>query len=77
MTLVLVMALNISVALGLGFVLGRIYQIRRYELERRVEPPPTAYIPPPLSSTAKLLTKDAARRIAANIAKLPELLKKA
>jgi len=46
MTLVLVMALNISVALGLGFVLGRIYQIRRYELEQRVEPPPTAYIPP-------------------------------
>ena len=46
MTLVLVMAFNILVALGLGFVLGRIYQIRRYELERRVEPPPTAYIPP-------------------------------
>ena len=44
MTLVLVMAFNILVALGLGFVLGRIYQIRRYELERRVEPPP--YIPP-------------------------------
>jgi hypothetical protein len=44
MTLVLLMALNISVALGLGFVLGRIYQIRRYELERRVELPPTAYI---------------------------------
>ena len=34
MTLVLVMAFNISVALGLGFVLGRIYQIRRYMLER-------------------------------------------
>ena len=34
MTLVLVMAFNISVALGLGFVLGRIYQIRRDELER-------------------------------------------
>ena len=32
MTLVLVMAFNISVALGLGFVLGRIYQIRRYML---------------------------------------------
>ena len=46
MTLVLVMAFNISVALALGFVLGRIYQIRCHELERRAEPPPTAYIPP-------------------------------
>jgi hypothetical protein len=34
MTLVLVMAFNISVAFGLGFVLGRIYQIRSDE--RRV-----------------------------------------
>jgi hypothetical protein len=35
MTLVLVMIFNILVALALGFVLGRIYQIRRDELERR------------------------------------------
>jgi TRAP-type C4-dicarboxylate transport system permease small subunit len=43
MTLVLVMAFNILVALGLGFVVGRIYQIRRDELERRAEhrSPPT------------------------------------
>ena len=34
-------------ALGLGFVVGRIYQIRRDELERRAEPPLTAHIPPP------------------------------
>jgi hypothetical protein len=49
MTLVLVMAFNISVALALGFVFGRIYQIRRYELERRdgFPLPPTARIPQP------------------------------
>ena len=47
MTLVLVMAFNISVAFGLGFVLGRIYQIRRDELERRVELPPVAHVPRP------------------------------
>jgi hypothetical protein len=46
MTLVLVMAFNILVALGLGFVLGRLYQIRSDELERRAKPPRTAYIPP-------------------------------
>jgi hypothetical protein len=45
MTLVLVMAFNISVALALGFVFGRIYQIRSDELGRRVEPPPVARIP--------------------------------
>jgi integral membrane sensor domain MASE1 len=33
MTLVLVMVFNILVALALGFVFGRIYQIRRHELE--------------------------------------------
>ena len=46
MTLVLVMAFNILVALGLGFVVGRIYQIRSDELERRAEPSRTAYAPP-------------------------------
>jgi hypothetical protein len=46
MTLVLVMAFNISVALALGFVIGRIYQIRSNGLERRAEPPRAAYVPP-------------------------------
>jgi hypothetical protein len=44
--LVLVMVFNISVAFALGFVVGRIYQIRRDELERRVDPPPVAYSRP-------------------------------
>jgi len=44
MTLVLVMAFNISVALVLGFVFGRIYQIR---CDERVTLPPTARIPQP------------------------------
>ena len=35
MILVLVMIFNVLVALALGFVFGRIYQIRRDELERR------------------------------------------
>jgi hypothetical protein len=47
--LVLVMAFNILVALALGFVLGRIYQIRCNELDRRVEPPPVVYVPPSTS----------------------------
>ena len=49
MTLVLVMIFNILVALGVGFVLGRIYQIRRDELERRdgFTLPRTAHIPQP------------------------------
>ena len=46
MTLVLVMAFTTFNAFGLGFVVGRIYQIHRDELERRAEPPRTAYINP-------------------------------
>ena len=44
MTLIPVMVFNIFVAFALGFVLGRIYQIRRDELERRddLALPPTA-----------------------------------
>jgi hypothetical protein len=45
--LVLVMVFNILVALALGFVLGRIYQIRRDELARRA-PPPVAHVPRPI-----------------------------
>jgi hypothetical protein len=46
-TLVLLTAFSISVAFALGFVLGRIYQIRRDELERcdGFALPPTAHIP--------------------------------
>ena len=47
MTLELVMAFTTFAALGLGFVVGRIYQIRRYELERGFTLPPTARIPQP------------------------------
>ena len=49
MTLMLVMIFNILVALALGFLFGRIYQIRRDELERRdaFTLPPTAQIPEP------------------------------
>jgi hypothetical protein len=47
--LVLVMVFNVLVALALGFVLGRIYQIRRDELDRRVDLPPVAYVPRPTS----------------------------
>jgi len=45
--LVLMMVFEITVALVLGFVVGRIYQIRRYELERGFTLPPTARIPQP------------------------------
>ena len=47
MTVILVMVFNTLVALALGFVLGRLYQIRRDELERGVALPPTARIPQP------------------------------
>jgi hypothetical protein len=45
--LVLLMVFAISVALALGFTVGRIYQIRRDELERGFTLPPTARIPQP------------------------------
>jgi hypothetical protein len=45
--LVLLMVFEISVALALGFAVGRIYQIRRSELERGFTLPPTARIPQP------------------------------
>jgi hypothetical protein len=47
MTLVLVMIFNILVALALGFVFGRIYQIRRDEHRDGFTLPPTAHIPQP------------------------------
>ena len=46
MILVFLMVFEIAVAMAIGFVLGRIYQIRRDELARRVEPSPVAYVPP-------------------------------
>jgi hypothetical protein len=54
MTLVLEMAFNTFVALALGFVLGRIYQIRSDELKRRdgFALPPTARIPHPTQRLA-------------------------
>jgi hypothetical protein len=47
MTLILLMVFEIGIALALGFVVGRIYQIRRYELERGFTLPPAAHIPRP------------------------------
>ena len=46
MILVFLMVFEIAVAMAIGFVLGRIYQIRRDGLGRRVEPPPVAYSRP-------------------------------
>ena len=45
--LVLLMVVEISVALALGFLVGRIYQIRSDELDRGFTLPPTARIPQP------------------------------
>jgi hypothetical protein len=46
MSLAVVMAFEILAALALGFVIGRIWQIRRDELDRRnFKVPPVARIP--------------------------------
>jgi hypothetical protein len=45
--LVLLMVLTIPVAVALGFIAGRIYQIRSDELERGFTLPRTARIPQP------------------------------
>jgi hypothetical protein len=37
--------LGILAAVGFGIVFGRIWQIRRYELEREFALPPVAHIP--------------------------------
>jgi hypothetical protein len=47
MTLILVMVFNTLVALALGFLFGRIYQIRRDERRDGFALPPTARIPQP------------------------------
>ncbi len=49
MILVLMTVFEISLAMAIGFVVGRIYQIRHDELERRESftLPPTASIPRP------------------------------
>jgi hypothetical protein len=50
MILVLMTVLEISLAMAIGFLVGRMYQIRRDELEQRRESftlPPTASIPRP------------------------------
>ncbi len=47
MTLIMLAALDCVFALVFGFVVGRMWQIRRYELERRdftVSIPPIAHI---------------------------------
>ncbi len=48
MTLAMSAAFNTVIALALGFIPGRIWQIRRYELERAgFTIPPVAHIPRP------------------------------
>src|ERR1700747_2325308 len=75
MTLGLLMVFEISVAMAIGFILGRIWQIR-CDLEQQhaggFMAPPIAHIPRPRSlsravarrAAAKLLTCDEALRIA-------------
>ncbi len=46
MTLILLTAFDTVIAVALGFVLGRIWQIRQYEIEQRdFSAPPIARIP--------------------------------
>jgi hypothetical protein len=47
MLVILLMGFEVLVALALGFTVGRIYQIRRDELERGFTLPPTARVPQP------------------------------
>jgi hypothetical protein len=45
MTLILLTAFDTAIAIALGFVLGRIWQIRQYEIEQRgFSAPPVARI---------------------------------
>ncbi len=46
MTLILLTVFDTAMAVGLGFVLGRIWQIRQYEIEQRgFSAPPIARVP--------------------------------
>ena len=47
LVLLMVFAISVALALALGFTVGRIYQIRRDELEQGFTLPPTARIPQP------------------------------
>jgi hypothetical protein len=65
MTGILVMAFAILVALALGFVTGRIWQIRRDELDRRTSftVPPIARIPFPRGAQPGEISPDSAERL--------------